>query len=58
MIEQIERLTRERNLLRAIVRELAPTGTPEAVRVRKMTTFEEAEAIYVLEQGAQGEAAA
>ncbi len=32
--------------LYAVIRALAPTGTPEAVTVRKMTTFELAEAIY------------
>lgn len=32
--------------LRDVVRVLAPTGTPEAVTVRKMLTFEQAEEIY------------
>lgn len=32
--------------LQAIIRALAPAGTPAEVRVRKMTTFEQAEAIY------------
>lgn len=36
----------EIELLRTVIRMIAPTGTPAAITVRKTLSFEQAEAIY------------
>lgn len=41
-----ERAIAEIKHMRSVVRAIAPTGTPAAIAVRKLTTFEQAEAIY------------